>query len=299
MGISAQTELSAVLALLQDIDDVAFARSERIFRGSSTENDLFVGDVAGDIADGGRGDDLLRGNDGDDQLFGGSGNDGLLGGLGLDDLFGGRGQDFLFGDVGSDRLFGGRGNDFLAGGADNDLLAGGRDDDQIIGGDGVDTLTGGSGKDQFVYEGDVFANGPVAPAGQTGINILNKPDIVNDFEIGTDQFVFNKTDLGIENLVFQSGRSSEIAADGNLIVLQDPFVSAGAAAKAIANNNNITADEGIFVYFNSTLGLTRMAYSRDLSDGGDFSVLANLNNQRGDAGLANVANFSASDFTLV
>lgn len=298
MSISTQIELSAVLNLLQEIDEVVVARSERLFRGDGSNN-LFIGDVGDDIANGGRGDDVFRGNEGNDLLLGGSGDDGLLGGPGIDELFGGRGQDFLFGDVESDRLFGGRDNDFLSGGAGDDLLAGGRGDDQLIGADGVDTLTGGGGKDQFVYEGDVFANGTPAPAGTTGINILNKPDVVKDFEIGTDQFVFNKTDLGIENLVFQSGRSSEIATDGNLIVLQDAFASAGAAARAIADNNNITADEGIFVYFNSTLGLTRMAYSRDLSDGGDFSVLANLDNQRGEVGTANLTNFSPSDFALV
>ncbi len=299
MSISAQMELSAVLNLLQDIDDVLVARSERVFRGRGRENELFIGDAEDNIASGGRGNDLLRGNDGNDLLFGGSGDDGLLGGLGIDELFGGRGQDFLFGETGSDRLFGGRGEDFLSSGADDDFLSGGRGDDTLIGGDGIDTLTGGRGKDQFVYEGDMFANGTLVPAGKTGINILNKPDVITDFEIGTDQFAFSQADLGIENLVFQSGRASEIANDGNVIVLQDAFASAGAAARAIADNNNITADEGIFVYFNSTLGLTRMAYSRDLSDGGDFSVLANLNNQRGEVGMANLAKFTASDFTLV
>ena len=84
-----------------------------------------------------------------------------------------------------------------------------------------------------------------------------------------------------------------------MIVLTDPFPAAGAAARAIANNDKITADEGVFVYFNSTLGLTRLAYSQDLSDGGDVSVLANLTNQRGDAGLANLERFSAADFQLV
>ncbi|MCY7277954.1 MAG: hypothetical protein LH702_30525 [Phormidesmis sp. CAN_BIN44] len=92
---------------------------------------------------------------------------------------------------------------------------------------------------------------------------------------------------------------TQIAGDGNVIALTDPFPAAGATARAIANNDNIKAGAGAFVYFNSTLGLTRLAYSQDLGNGGDVSVLANLENQRGEAGLANVANFSANDFTLV
>jgi len=87
--------------------------------------------------------------------------------------------------------------------------------------------------------------------------------------------------------------------NGNVLVLTDVFANAGAAAAAINNNANITAEEGVFVYFNSTLGITRMVYSENLGAGGDISVLANLNNQTTVAGgVANLASFSASNFTL-
>ncbi|MGG6264911.1 calcium-binding protein [Leptolyngbya sp. AN03gr2] len=227
------------------------------------------------------GDDRLRGTEGNDALFGGDGNDRIFA-LGSDDLlFGFNGEDTLIGGTGNDQLFGENGNDTL------------------VGNEGTDALTGGAGRDRFAYVGDAFANGTPALAGQTGINVLNRPDIIGDFTIGEDQFALGKFDLNLDDLKFQRGRSSEISGDSNVIVLTDPFPAAGAAARAIANNNRVTADEGAFVYFNSTLGLTRFVYSQDLSDGGDISVLANLNNQRGDAGLTNLNAFSARDFTLV
>ncbi|MBE9008946.1 hypothetical protein IQ250_01835, partial [Pseudanabaenaceae cyanobacterium LEGE 13415] len=227
------------------------------------------------------GDDRLRGTEGNDALFGGDGNDRIFASAADDLLFAFNGDDALSGGTGNDQLFGEDGNDTL------------------IGDDGTDALTGGAGRDRFAYIGDAFANGTPTLAGQTGIKVLNRPDFIGDFTIGEDQFALSKFDLNLDDLQFQKGRSAEISGDSNVIVLTDPFPAAGAAARAIANNDKITADEGAFVYFNSTLGLTRLVYSQDLSDGGDISVLANLNNQRGDVGLANLNNFSANDFTLV
>jgi Ca2+-binding RTX toxin-like protein len=251
---------------------------------------LFLGHEGIDIAKGGLGNDLLLGYDGNDRFGGGAGNDAMAGGTGDDKIGGG---------IGNDLLFGGDGADKLRGGAGNDMLFGDAGDDQLFGGAGIDTLMGGAGLDQFMYRGNVFANGTPAPAGQTGINVLNQPDVISDFTFGEDKFVFDGQDLGIENFVFQQGLSSAITGDSNLIVLTDAFAGAAAAAKAIADNVNVAADEGIFVYYNSTLSMTRMVYSKDLSDGGDISVLANLDNQRGETGLANLANFTANDFALV
>lgn len=227
------------------------------------------------------GDDRLRGTEGNDALFGGDGNDLIFGIAGDDQLFGFNGEDTLNGGTGNDQLFGESGNDIL------------------IGAEGTDSLTGGAGRDQFAYVGDAFANGTATLAGQTGIKVLNKPDFMGDFTIGEDQLALGKFDLNLDNLKFQKGKSSEISGDSNVIVLTDPFPAAGAAARAIANNDKITADEGAFVYFNSTLGLTRFVYSQDLSDGGDISVLANMLNQRGNVGMTNLNAFSANDFTLV
>lgn len=268
---SAQTSLQTLLGLLDGVQTTTTETAGAPTIGSPG-NDLLAGLPGDTVARGGDGNDVLLGNDGNDSLFGDGGENGAVGGKGNDDLRGGAAKDLIFGDAG---------------------------DDSIFGGAGQDQLSGGEGKDTFVYAGNVFADGEATPAGQTGIKALNKPDVVTDFTPGEDKFGFSKFDLGLSDFKFQSGKSGEIAGDGNLVVLTDPFPAAGAAARAIANNNNITSKEGVFAYFNSTLGLTRLVYSQNLADGGDISVLSNLDNQRGDAGLANISKFTQNDFSFV
>jgi len=291
---TAQTGLNTLLTLLEKNN--AKRKNRRPFRGTDTDDMLFGNDMV-NTANGGSGNDVLMGKGGDDRLSGGNGTDLLFGGDGLDNLAGGNNRDLLFGDLGDDRLRGQSGNDSLDGGAGKDTLDGGIGSDTLSGGEGVDTLTGGAGSDKFVYGGNVFADGVAAPAGATGINVLGQPDIIKDYTIGEDQFLLDAQDLGISTITFQKGTSSQIA-DGNVIVLTDAFAAAGAAARAIANNDNITAGAGAFVYFNTTLGLSRLVFSENLGSGGDISVLANLDNQRGQTGQTNIANFSAADFSL-
>lgn len=296
MANSSQNAIDAILELLRNNDEIVPARGRR-FRGTR-EDDVFLGTEQNNVARGGRGNDILVAGGGNNTLRGGNGNDLLLGGDGSDTLEGGTNRDTLIGGLGDDVLDGGGGIDLLDGGAGADLLNGGNGNDQLVGGDGVDTLTGGAGADRFTYNGNVFANGTPTLAVGPDINVLNTPDIITDYTIGEDQFVFDQTNLGLDSLVFQKGNADAIINDGNAIVLTDGFAAAGGAARAIANNNNITAREGVFAYFNTTLGITRVVYSNDLANGGDISVLANLDNQRGDAGLANIANFTAADFTI-
>lgn len=296
MSNTTKKGLDAILSLLEKNDDIRPIRKRR-FLGSA-KDDVFFADARNSVARGKRGNDAFFGKQGNDRFSGDNGNDVMMGGDGLDVLSGGNNADTLMGEEGTDQMDGGTGSDFLDGGTGNDTITGGSGDDQIVGGDGVDSLTGGEGRDQFIYNGNPFANGTPALAGQTGIKVLGQPDIISDYTIGQDQIGLDKLDLGMEAMVFQKGAASQIA-DGNVIVLQDPFAAAGAAARAIANNPSITANEGVFVYFNTTLGLNRVVYSKDLGDGGDISVLANLDNQRGQAGLASLPNFSATDFTFI
>lgn len=278
-------------------------RQVRASRTQETKNrldDILVGDADSNILSGGSGNDVVLGLAGDDRISGGQGNDVLLGGQNNDQLFGGQGNDFLLGEEGNDQLQGGEGRDFLDGGLGNDVLLGGDGRDVLVGGaGGMDVLTGGSGVDAFVFAGNVFAGATPVLAGTTGIQFVNQPDVITDYAIGTDQFVFNGVDLGITNLTFQKGTTAQIAADGNFIVQLDPFINAATAARAIANNSAITAKEGVFVYFNTTLGISRLVYSQDLANGGNISILANLTNQAGETGIANLNNFTASDFSLV
>jgi serralysin len=60
----------------------------------------------------------------------------------------------------------------------------------------------------------------------------------------------------------------------------------------------VDANEGVSVYFSTTLGISRLVYSKDLGDSGDISVLTTLTSQAGESGIANLGSFSASDFTI-
>ena len=128
--------------------------------------------------------------------------------------------------------------------------------------------------------------------------IGTKPDLIQDYDIELDRFGLDTSDLGLSNLTFQKGTSTEINANGNVVVLTNGFANAAAAAKAIADNNSITAEQGVFIYFNTNLKFSRLVYSKNLGTGGDISVLANLANQTNEVGLANVNTFSINNFTL-
>jgi serralysin len=290
-----QSNLDALLNLLERNDLGRPVKRPR-FRGTN-RSDYYIGDSKDNVVTGKAGSDLILGKDGNDRLNGDNGNDVIFGDAGSDLLNGGNGNDTLSGAIGADQIDGGRGNDRLNGGADDDTLTGNVGNDTLVGGSGVDILTGGEGRDRFVYNGNPFANGAPTLAAQPNINVLNRPDVVTDYSIGEDQFILDQSSLRLDSLVFQKGQSAQLS-NGNVLVLTDGFAAAGAAARAIANNNSITADEGVFLYFNTTLGISRLVYSTDLGDGGKISVLANLDNQRGAVGQANLANATAGDFAI-
>jgi serralysin len=196
-------------------------------------------------------------------------------------------NDTLNGTAGHDVLFGLKGDDTLNGGAGTDVL---------VGGEGVDTLTGGAGKDFFVFSDNPFSGGPTVAAAN-GIQVLNKPDKLTDFSIGEDKLVFGKNQLGINKLDFTFGTNNDSFGPGNLIVItENTFANAAAAAQGLANNASITADAGLFVYFNSTLGKARVVFSQDLSDGGPISVIGQLDNI---TNVADLSKLTARDFALV
>lgn len=249
---------------------------------------------------------IVVGTEGNDRLQGGRFTDILFGGAGADELFGDRGADLLFGGAGADLLDGGHGNDLLVGGEDDDVLSGGNGNDILIGGAGDnvgtdDVLTGGRGADLFVFTADDRTQPhPATPVGATGIFATNTPDVITDFTFGTDRFVFDASDFGIDRpLIYAEGRTADLAGAANVIVQFDAFPNAAAAARAIADNPNITADAGFFVYHNSTLGINRLVYSQDLGDGGAITVLANLTDITGAAAIAALPDLSSSDFLFV
>jgi Ca2+-binding RTX toxin-like protein len=287
-------------------------------------SDLMSGETGHDTVD-------VNGSDtqGDNFVLGSQGSNAIFSRVGLDaqvgvgaftltvdsvekfDISGGGGNDtFVVGSLtgtGVKKIIfeGGDGDDLFdarntsigvegLGGAGNDTLLGSQFNDLLVGGDGIDTMTGGLGCDRFLYGGNPFANGTPATT-PNGIIALNRPDIITDFTINQDSFVLDASDLGINSIHFSSGISNSIG-NGNVIVLTDGFANAATAAKAIADNNNITADQGVFAYFNTTLGISRLVYSQDLSDGGPLSVLANLTSLND---ITNQGSFSAQSFSLV
>jgi Ca2+-binding RTX toxin-like protein len=220
------------------------------------------------------------------NFVGTSGNDGILGTDGRDLIYGLEGNDTLRGANGDDALYSSTGADSLEGGEGNDFL---------LGDAGIDTLTGGNGNDFFQLG---RASGPVQTAAN-GIRVVNQPDILTDFRIGEDKITVETGDVGFGFYFtprFQFGNSFELAGDSNVLVLKDGFANAAAAAKAIADNNALTADAGMFVYFNTTLGIARVVSSADLSDGGRIDVLGNLSNI---TNAADLSQFSARDFSFV
>lgn len=200
------------------------------------------------------------------------------------------------GTSGNDTLKGTGRADFLLGLDGDDILIGDEGRDVLVGGAGVDTLTGGAGKDFFVFADNPFSGGPTVTAAN-GIQVLNKPDKLTDFTIGQDQLVFSKNQLGVDKLDFTFGTNNDSFGPGNLIVItENTFANAAAAAQGLANNASITADAGIFVYFNSTLGKARVVFSQDLSDGGPISVIGQLDNI---TNVADLSKLTAKDFALV
>ena len=158
-------------------------------------HEYILGSVNSDTLSGMDGDDLLKGEDGADNLYGGKGFDTLIGGEGDDLLEGGNGTDDLQGDAGADTLIGGQGRDVLSGGAGADRLEDGK---------GVDRMTGGADADTFVLAAD------------------RKPDIILDFEDGTDLIdiaawgVLNFVELTVSDHV--SGRVRIRYGDETIVV---------------------------------------------------------------------------------
>jgi Ca2+-binding RTX toxin-like protein len=284
--------------------------SDLISGGTGTDTVAVIGSVT-------EGDDFVLGQDGTRAIF-----DRLnlvpfkltvdtseqfnVNGDAGDDRF--RVNDLSATDVTLVTFSGGAGNDLFDGSgthtpivangdAGDDTLIGGSADDVLAGGDGIDTLTGNGGSDRFLYAGNPFAKGTPNPT-PNGIRVLGTPDAITDFNIAADKFALDAQELGINQINFQKGNAADITSNGNVIVLTNSFANAAAAAKAIADNNNITAQEGAFVYFNTNLGISRLVYSQDLSSGGDISILANLTNQSGASGVANLTTFSADNFVL-
>lgn len=284
-------------SVIGQFDSLAATFGAKTVTGTEAADILTSPGARFNVVSGLGGDDVLSGSRRTDALFGGDGND---------TLDGANGDDALFGGIGNDTLLGGAGRDFLRGDAGDDVLAGGQGNDFLSGGAGVDRIDGGNGHDTFFFDGPRFNGGAVIE--NDGVRqIVNTPDILTDWNVHDDRFVFDASDFGVTGPVnFFNGKAADIGEGYNVIVLQDidndgnaatPF-NAGAAASLIAANVD-GPGAGFFVYHNSVLDIDRVVYSADLSDANaDISVVANINTLSGQAAIDALPTFTAANFDL-
>ena len=126
------------------------------------------------------------------------------------------------------------------------------------------------------------------------------------FHTATETFVFNGPAFGLSDLRFANGPTGSIPSDANVVVLQTtdnddnpltPF-GAGNAADLLATRITV-AGPGLFIYVNSSLNLSRLVYSDNLSSNtADLKILARMLNLDGQTGLNALPTFSASNFVL-
>jgi Ca2+-binding RTX toxin-like protein len=159
----------------------------------------------------------------------------------------------IVGTNGNDTLNGGTSNDIIWGLNGNDRLSGNAGNDSLIGGNGNDTLNGGTGNDLFYFD-----NQP---------NPVTNLDILQDFEVGADNFVL------LRNAFSALNKSSNTLTDAEF-------------RKGAGFTQAVTAEQRII--YNTTGG--GLFYDADGS-GTAYSAVRF-------AVLANRANVSAADFLL-
>ncbi|QBF34275.1 calcium-binding protein [Thalassococcus sp. S3] len=235
----------------EDGDDIVHGQFGHDLIGGGNGADSLYGGVGDDTLYGGNQNDLLTGWEGQDRLYGGLGNDVLLAEAGDDFAFGEAGDDRIFGGAGRDVIGGGAGNDRIDGGAGTDLGYGGTGNDTMLGGDGADTLFGEGGNDTVLgqFGNDVIGGGAgndLLHGGFGSDTLYGGPD--------ADRFLFNPTDgadvIGdfqndIDTILLSSRaytlsvRNGDAVLDygnGNRLVIEGDFTSAGAANAILSND---------------------------------------------------------------
>jgi hypothetical protein len=151
------------------------------------------------------------------------------------------------------------------------------------------------------FEGTTVRNSP-------GRQVVGGEQFIG-FQTTTQSFVFDGTAFGLSELRFANAAVGSIPPDANVVVLQttdndnNPLTPFGAANAADLLAARITvAGPGLFVYFNSSLNLPRLAYSDDLSsNAADLRILARmltLNGRTGPGAVSELQAFTASNFEL-
>jgi Ca2+-binding RTX toxin-like protein len=169
-----------------------FGDTDRIFVDVRPQ---IIGSLFDDVMVGTKGSDWLDGADGQDEIHGGKGSDLLNGGLGDDLIDGGRGSDWLllgFRDDAEQTVDLGAGTATVLGEVDtlkrieNVVGSGG------TAGVGIDTFIGNDAANRLVSLGGdtVMIGGGGADRFQQQNGGFGNPDVITDFEKGTDQLNF-------------------------------------------------------------------------------------------------------------
>ncbi|GLS36301.1 hypothetical protein GCM10010869_18900 [Mesorhizobium tianshanense] len=251
-------------------------------------------------------EDWMAGYEGNDWLDGRGGNDEISAGEGSDQAIGGEGNDRIFGDGGMDHLSGDNGRyEPRIVGEDNDRLDGGPGEDVLYVGDGADTLIGGADNDTFLFQ---FHN----PMSGSDPRYGSESDIstIVDFNRTEDKFAFDAVGLDNDgfgaNFVnnasvqsgspvssFYSGAASGANGEHVVVITDQPFTSASAAASAISGE---AAGDIIVYHYNDGINrIANLAYVTSENNAHEFVHLSGVNT------LADLANLglTASDFTFV
>ncbi len=190
-------------------------------------------------------------------------------------------------------IIGTNGNDILLGTAADDIMDGRGGNDTIDGRQGADQIATGSGNDTVVYNGTQLGSGP---------------DQLSDWAVNSDRFLLNAGDFNVAgSLSFINTLAVNLPSGGvNVIVLQDTdndndpntaFNARSAAQLIGAEINQI--GPGFFIYWNSGLGVNRLVFSADLSNGeAALTVLSAINTLSGQDAINALPSFSASNFAF-
>ncbi|MFO1243184.1 MAG: calcium-binding protein [Rickettsiales bacterium] len=281
------------------VDDANDTIQSTILGGQG--NDSITGDATTGTSniDGGAGNDTITGGDGTDTLVGGAGADSITGGAGNDSIDGGDDGDVLITTSGNDTVLGGGGGDTITGNAGTDSIDGGDGNDSIDGAAANDTITGGAGDDTI----DAGVGADSITSGDGADVILFKSVTGTDTITGTiadhvaDTFIFDISDLtlGASTYSYAEQVGGDLTANGTTVVLTTAYASTAAAGTYIAADADITAANGIFIYFNSSDNTAHVVKTADLGGDGADVELAVLT---GVSSATQLADFSIADFNF-
>jgi Ca2+-binding RTX toxin-like protein len=196
-------------------------------------------------------------------------------------------------DISVNRIVGTLGGDTLHGTADIDSIKALSGNDTINGKEEADQIATGSGSDTVVYNSSQLGSGP---------------DQLSDWAVNSDRFRFNAGDFSVVGpLTFINTLAANLPNSGvNVIVLQDTdndndpatAFNARSAARLIGNAIN-QPEAGFFIYWNSGLGVNRLVYTPDLSNGeAPLTILNAINTLSGQDAINALPTFRADNFAF-